>query len=98
VDEEELQAVLTDKDGVVHPLQEKSIKDTYYTTNDALYRLKDVLVHMGLVDEDIEDETIHYRHVLTETPNASIRITVAHRASEDGQQIFAEVKRTMKVE
>ena len=97
VDEEELQAILTDKDGVVHPLQEKSIKDTYYTTPDALFRITDVLVNMGVIDPDA-DEGKTIRQALSETPNASIRITIAHRASEDGQQVFAEVKRTMKAE
>jgi len=98
VNEEELQAVLTDKDGVVHPLGEKSIKDTYYTTPDALFRLTDVLVNMGIIDPDTDDGTRSIRHALAETPNSSIRITVSHRASEDGQQVFAEVKRTMKAE
>ncbi len=97
VDEEELQAVLTDKDGAVHPLGEKSIKDTYYTTPDALFRLTDVLAHMGVIDPD-NDEGKTIRQALSETPNASIRFTISHRASEDGQQVFAEVKRTMKPE
>lgn len=97
VDEAELQAILTDKDGVVHPLTEKSIKDIYYITPDALYRLTDVLIHMGVLDPDADDgKTI--RQALSETPNASIRFTVSHRTSDDGQQIFAEVKRTMKPE
>ena len=89
VDEEELQ--------LIGGLDGKSIKSTYYTTPDALYRLTDVLTHMGVIDPDVEDgKTV--RQALSETPNCSIRITVGHRASEDGQQIFAEVKRTMKAE
>ena len=97
VDEDELRQILTDKDGAVHPLTEKTMKDTYYTTHDALYRLTDVLTHMGVIDPDVEDgKTV--RQALSETPNCSIRITVGHRASEDGQQIFAEVKRTMKAD
>jgi hypothetical protein len=97
VNEDELQAVLTDKDGVVHPLGEKSIKDTYYTTPDALFRITDVLVNMGVIDP-AADEGKTIRQALSETPNASIRIYISHRNSEDGQQIFAEVKRTMKAE
>lgn len=97
VDEEELAKVLTDKDGNVHPLSDKSIKDTYYTTPDALFRLTDVMTHMGVIDPDADDgKTI--RQALSETPNASIRIVVSHRASEDGENIFAEVKRTMKAD
>ena len=97
VDQDDLHEILTDKDGVVHPLTEKTMKDTYYTTPDALYRLTDVLTHMGVIDPDVEDgKTV--RQALSETPNCSIRITVGHRSSESGEQIFAEVKRTMKAD
>jgi hypothetical protein len=93
VDEDELATLLTKKDGTVEPLTSKSIKDTYYTTPDSLFRLTDVLENMG-IDED--GKTI--RQCLDETPNASLRILVGHRASEDGTQVFAEVKRTMKAD
>jgi hypothetical protein len=93
VDEDELKELLTDKDGNAQPLSSKTIKDTYYTTPDSLFRLTDALENMGI---DLNDKTI--RIGLSETPNASVRILVGHRASEDGQQIFAEVKRTMKAE
>lgn len=85
VDEEELQAI--------GGIDGKTIKDTYYTTPEALFRLTDTLERMGI---DMEGKTV--RQALDETPNASIRIVIGHRASEDGQQIFAEVKRTMKAE
>ena len=52
--------------------------------------LTDTLANMGI---DTEDKTI--RQCLAETPNCAVRISVAHRSSEDGQQIFAEVKRTL---
>ena len=83
VDEEELQAI--------GGLEGKSIRDTYYTTPDALFRLTDTLENMGV---DAEGKTV--RQMLGETPNADITILVGHRASDDGQRIFAEVKRTMK--
>lgn len=85
VDEEEL----AEMGGIA----DKTIKDTYYTTPDALYRLTDALENMGV---DLEGKSV--RQALSETPNADIRIVVGHRSSEDGTQIFAEVKRTMKAE
>lgn len=91
VDEDELKTLLTHNDGSVDPIGTKFIKDTYYTTPDALFRLTDCLDNMGI---DLDGKTI--RHALDETPNAQLDIFVGHRASEDGQQIFAEVKRTMK--
>jgi len=93
VDEDELKELLTDKDGDIGAIGTKSIKDTYYTTPDSLFRLTDALENMGV---DLTEKTI--RAALDETPNASVRIQVGHRASEDGTQIFAEVKRTMRAE
>jgi hypothetical protein len=93
VDEEELAAILTDDQGNVHSLGEKTIKDTYYTTPDALFRLTDTLENMGI---DLEGKSV--RAALSDTPNCSIKVVISHRASEDGQQIFAEVKRTLKAD
>lgn len=93
VDPDELATLLTDKDGTVQPIGSKTIKDTYYTTPDSLFRLTDVLENMSI---DAEGKSI--RQMLDETPNADLNILVGHRASEDGTQIFAEVKRTMKPE
>jgi hypothetical protein len=74
-------------------IADKTMKDTYYTTADALFRLTDALENMGI---DLEGKTV--RQAIDETPNCELKIVVGHRASEDGQQIFAEVKRTMKVD
>lgn len=74
-------------------IADKTIKDTYYTTPEALFRLTDTLEAMGI---DLGDKTV--RQALDDTPNASLRIVVGHRASQDGEQIFAEVKKTLKAE
>lgn len=75
-------------------IADKTIKDTYYTTPEALFRLTDTLDAMGIEMDD--GKTV--RQALSETPNASLRIVVGHRASPDGEQIFAEVKKTLKAE
>lgn len=93
VDADELAALLTDKDGQVEPIGTKSIKDTYYTTPDSLFRLTDALEAMGI---DLDGKTV--RAALDETPNADINIVVSHRTPEGSDQIFAEVKRIMKPE
>lgn len=94
VDPDELATLLTDKDGTQQPIGSKTIKDTYYTTHDSLFRLTDALENMGL--DTNSDKTI--RQLLDDTPNAELNILVGHRASEDGTQVFAEVKRTIKAE
>lgn len=93
VDGDDLTIWLSDKDGVVGPLTDRTIKLTFYTTPDALFRLTDFLEHCG-----VEPEGKTVRQMIDETPNASVRGIISHRASEDGQQIFAEVSRTMKPE
>ena len=93
VDEDELKTLLTNKDGEVEAINTKSIKDTYYTTPDSLFRLTDALEAMGI---DLDDKTI--RAALDETPNCSIAVVVGHRSNPDNpEQIFAEVKRIMAV-
>lgn len=93
VDADELAELLTNAKGETVAISERSIRDTYYTTPDALFRLIDTLKNMGI---DLDNKTV--RAALDETPNASLRILVGHRASEDGEQVFAEVKRTMSSE
>ena len=93
VDEDELAAVLTDKDGNVSSISKKSIKDTYYTTPDSLFRLTDALESMGI---DLDQKTI--RAALDETPNCSINVVVSHRTPDGSDQVFAEVKRIMKAD
>jgi hypothetical protein len=83
VDPDELEAI--------GGIADKTIRDTYYTTPDALFRLTDTLENMGI---ELDGKSV--RHALDETPNASLRIVVTHRAVDD--QIFAEVKRTMKAD
>lgn len=93
VDEDELKASLTDAEGTLHPIGTKSIKDTYYTTPDALFRLTDALEAMGI---DLEGKSV--RVALGETPNCSLNVVVSHRTPEGSDQIFAEVKRVMKAD
>ena len=81
----------TDELQEIGGIADKTIRNTYYTTPDALFRLTDFLEHCGI---DADGKTV--RQMIDETPTAAVDILVGHRASEDGQQIFAEVKRTMK--
>lgn len=74
-------------------IADKTIRNTYYTTPTSLYRLTDFLEALGL---DMEGKSI--RQLLDETPNAEVRILVAHSTSDDGQSSFAEVKRAFRAE
>lgn len=87
VDEDDLKAF--GDEGVIGKL----IRSTYYTTPDSLFRLTDFLEHCGI---DPEGKSV--RACIDETPNCSIGFSISHRASDDGQSVFAEVKSTFKPE
>lgn len=74
-------------------LEGKTIRDTYYVTEDALYRLKEFLTNCGI---EAEDKSI--AQMISEAPGCQILVTIRHRSSEDGSSIFAEVAKTAAVE
>ena len=74
-------------------IADKTIRNTFYTTPDSMFRLTDFFTHLGI---DQEGKTV--RQCLSETPNCSVKITIGHTASQDGESIFAELKKTMAAE
>jgi hypothetical protein len=92
VDEDALDAWLTAKDGTKKNLADQSIKNTYYLTDSAMWRLTDFLDHCGAGDEDM---TVRQR--LSETPGKELVITIKHEASDDGSSVFARVGNTAAV-
>jgi hypothetical protein len=69
---------------------DKTLRTTFYLTEEAIYRLKDFLVNCG-----IEPEGKTLSEMINETPGQTVIAVVGHRASEDGERIFAEVKKTL---
>ena len=84
VDEEDLAAM----GGIAN----KTIRATYYITEDALWRLKDFLSHCGI------EEDGSLRNTIDQTPNCEVIAFIKHRASEDGQSVFAELAKTAPAE
>lgn len=70
----------------------KTIRATYYITEDATWRLKDFLNHCGI------EEGESLREMIEETPGKQVTAYMKHRPSEDGQSIFAELAKTASVE
>lgn len=71
----------------------KSIKATYYLTENSLWRLKDFLDHCQAGEEDAT-----LRERIDATPGCQILITIKHTASEDGQAVYANVGTTAQAE
>ncbi len=66
----------------------KTIRATYYLTDDALWRLKEFLAHCGIEDGK-------YRDCIDQTPGCSVGAVLRHKASQDGTGVFAELARTV---
>lgn len=73
----------------------KTIRATYYLTEDALWRLKKFL----LEDCEIEaSDDASFTQIITETPGKQVRAVIKHTASQDGQSVYAELAQTIAVE
>ncbi len=84
VDEDELKALGGVKD--------KVMKNTFYLTESAAWRLKEFLGHCGIEEGD------SLREMIEETPGKQVGIFVNHEASQDGTSVFARVGKTFVVE
>ncbi len=72
----------------------RMIKATYYLTEDASWRLKKFLADDLGIDPD--DKTLG--QMIDETPGKQVFASLKHRASDDGQSVFAELAQTAPVE
>ena len=93
VDEDALTEAQTAPDGSVRALQDVTIRNTYYLTENSLWRLKQFLADCGF---DVEEEGGSFRQMIEETPGVSVGIYVKHEPSSDGQSVFATVSGTFQ--
>ena len=84
VDEDELKALGGVKD--------KVMKNTFYLTESAAWRLKEFLEHCGIEEGD------SLREMIEETPGKQVGVFINHEASQDGTSVFARVGKTFVVE
>ncbi len=74
-------------------LSEKKINHTLWITDDALWRLDQFLAeHLG-----IPKGTKTVGEMIPEAPGKQVVVTLGHRASDDGKQVYAEVKGTAHI-
>lgn len=85
VDEEALEAA--------GGIEGKQIKATYYTTEDAIFRLDEFHEHCGIDLSDPASRRTRNDLVV----NAQVMAYIKHRPSEDGTQQFMELSRTAPV-
>jgi len=75
-------------------LGDKTIKNTFYLTENSLWRLKDWLEALGM--DVAGDESLG--QLIEATPGSQIMITLGHEASNDGKSVFARIKDFAKAE
>lgn len=73
-------------------LQDKVIRHRSFITEESVWRLKQFLEHLG-----IEEGSKSLGEMIPEAQGKQVLATVGHRTSEDGTQVFQEVKATAKV-
>ena len=76
-------------------LDGKTIRATFYLTEDAIYRLDEFHTHCGL---DIENDGLSRRARNDECINSEVRAFVKHETSQDGSRIFARFNRSLPME
>lgn len=95
VDQDDLEAWLTKSDGSKVKITDKTLKLTYYLTENSIFMLNDFLDHCGIDDAD---GTKSRRERIDETPNAEVVVFIRHEARQDGQGVQARVGKTAPAE
>lgn len=93
VDGEDLEKFLTTPDGSRKNLQEVTVRNTYYLTDNALYRLKDFCKNCGV---DVSKGTP--RKWIPETQNCTVGIFVKHRPWQNNEGVSVDIVRTFPAE
>lgn len=89
VDQDDLQAM----GGFVN----KTIRATYYLTEDAAYRLREFLDHLGIDDQE-NGEPMSHRQRIDQSAGKQVVAFIKHQASDDGQSVYAQLANTAPVE
>ncbi len=74
--------------------ENKTIRATYYITEESVFRLNDFLAHCGLES----DGEATRRQLIDQTPGCQVIAFIKHEASEDGQSVYAKLAKTAPVE
>lgn len=97
VDADALAACLAVKDAAgnvigAKPLADRKIRHRLFVTEDSVYRVKNFLDHC-----DVEEGTRSLGERIPMAMGKQVLATMGHKSSNDGTQIYGEVKSTAKV-
>lgn len=94
VDPEALEEALTQANGDIVPLRERSQRITFYHTPGALWRLVKFLKDLGLEDEDGKTSIGELEQ---QSPGRQFYFHIKHTPSDDGETMFANIDKTAPV-
>lgn len=77
---------------------QKTIRYTIYHTDNTEAMLKEFFDDCDIPREDDDGELLSHRQRMSLVPNCTIGIHVTHTVSDDGETVYANVKRTFKPE
>jgi len=95
VDADALKDSLSAPDGSVRNLADITMKNTFYLTENSVWRLKEFLTHCGF---DTDDDSVTLRQMIEDCPGKTVGVYIGHEASQDGTSIFARINKTFAVE
>ena len=97
VDEDELDSYLSRKDGSKKILRDVGMRLTFYTTEEAVYRLRNFLLRDLKIDNE---EDLSYAQLIDEAASGDkmVMAYVKHIPNQSGDGFYAEIDRTAPVE
>jgi len=96
VDAEALAEALTNKTtGEIKSLSDVVMKNTFYITEGAAWRLKLFLKDCGF---NVESDEMSMREMIEQTTGRSVGVVIKHSPTQDGQGVFAQIGGTFAVE
>jgi hypothetical protein len=93
VDMEALEQSLAKPSGELTELSKRTLRHTIYITPDALWRYKDFLDHLGIPDEE-DNEELSTLQRAGMAPGRFVLVHVKHTSSPDGTSIYANIDKT----
>lgn len=70
----------------------------FYTSEDAMYRLKEFLIdHLGIDPMGSDGTERSIKEMLADAPGKQVLVQITHQPSPDGKRLFGQVSATMKV-
>jgi hypothetical protein len=98
VDEEALREYLTQGNGQVAKITDKTIRYRMWTSEKALFRMLRFLKDLGIPEQDENGNVYSVREMMQLAPNQQCLIYIKHRPSDDGETMWPEIARTAKVD